>query len=121
MTIIEMINKLDSMLQNSCSQINKIDFLSRLDSMAKRLVIDTHEGGENVTFTGYNADTPLDTELLIPNEAVYLRWMEAQIHYHNAEYDAYNNAIELFNTEWEAYRNEYNRNHMPKGHKMRFF
>ena len=123
MTIIEAITGLDAHKRNAYSQEDKVKWLSRLDSMAKRLVIDTHEGRENVTFTGYGDDTDLHTVLLIPApfDEVYLRWMEAQIDYANGEYDRYNNAIEMFNTAWEAYRNDYNRNHMPQGTKFKFF
>lgn len=123
MTIIEAITGLDAHKRNAYSQEDKVKWLSRLDSMAKRLVIDTHEGGEETVFDGYGDDTDLHTVLLIPApfDEVYLRWMEAQIDYANGEYDRYNNAIEMFNTAWEAYRNDYNRNHMPLGTKFKFF
>ena len=123
MTIIEAIHTIDSLKHNTYSQNDKIRWLSKLDSMAKRLVIDTHEGGESVTFTGYNADTDLDTEMLIPEpfDEAYLRWLEAQIDYANGEYNKYNNSIDMFNTAWNAYKNYYNRNHMPLGCKMNYF
>jgi hypothetical protein len=123
MTIIEAITQIDSLKHNTYSQENKVQWLSRLDSMVKRLVIDTHEGGEDVTFTGYNDDTDLHTELLIPVpfDEIYMRWLEAQIDYTNGEYDKYNNAITMFNTSWNEYQNYYNRNHMPKGSRIRFF
>lgn len=123
MTIIEAITSLDAHKRNTYSQEDKVKWLSRLDSMAKRLVIDTHEGGEETAFDGYGDETDLHTVLLIPApfDEVYLRWMEAQIDYANGEYDRYNNAIEMFNTAWEAYRNDYNRTHMPKGAKFKFF
>lgn len=123
MTIIEAIANIDSLKRNTYSQEDKLKWLSRLDSMAKRLVIDVHEGAENVTFSGYDDSTDLHTELLIPApfDEAYLRWMEAQIDYANGEYDKYNNSITMFNTSWEAYQNWYNRTHMPTGAKLRFF
>ena len=123
MKIIEAINQIDSLNKNSYSQTDKLQWLSRLDSMVKRLVIDTHEGGDDVIFTGYDDSTDLHTELLIqaPFDEAYLRWLDAQIYYANAEYGKYNNAIELFNTTWDAYKNYYNRTHMPKGRGMKFF
>lgn len=123
MKIIEAIDKIDDLKHNTYSQDDKVGWLSRLDSMVKRLVIDTHEGGEGVNFTGYTADTDPDTELLIPEpfDEAYLRWMEAQIDYHNGEYAKYNNSIEMFNTAWQGFQNYYNRNHMPKGQRMQFF
>lgn len=122
MTIIEAIHKIDDLKHNTYSRADKVVWLSRMDSMVKRLLIDTHDGGE-VAFTGYNADTDPETVLLIPEpfDEVYLRWMEAQIDYHNGEYAKYNNSIDMFNTAWAAYQNYYNRTHMPKGRKMKFF
>ena len=123
MTIIEAIGKIDDLKHNIYSQADKIGWLSRLDSMAKRLVIDTHDGGGDVCFSGYNVDTDLNTEMLIPEpfDEAYLRWMEAQIDYHNGEYEKYNNSIDTFNVSWTAYQNYYNRTHMPKGKRMKFF
>lgn len=123
MTIIEAITQIDSLKHNTYSQENKVQWLSRLDSMVKRLIIDTHEGGDDVVFTGYGDDTDLHTEMLIPSpfDETYLRWLEAQIDYTNGEYGKYNNAILMFNTSWKEYQNYYNRTHMPKGKNMKFF
>ena len=122
MKIIEAINGIDSLKHNTYSESDKVAWLSRLDAMVKKHIIDTHEGDE-VTFTGYDDITDLQTELLVPApyDEVYLRWMEAQIDYHNGEYDRYNNAMDMFHTAYEGYQNYYNRTHMPKGKKYKFF
>ena len=122
MKIIEAINRIDSLKHNTYTESDKVEWLSRLDTMVKKHIIDTHEGDE-VTFTGYDDSTDLQTELLVPApyDEVYLRWMEAQIDYHNGEYDKYNNAMEMFNTAYEGYQNYFNRTHMPKGKKFKFF
>ena len=122
MKINDAINRLDSLKFNTYSQEDKVDWLSRLDNMVKKQIIDTHEGAEGVAFAGYTADTPLDTVLLVPApyDEVYLRWMEAQIDYHNGEYDKYNNAIIMFNTAFEAYQSHYNSIHKPVSHGRRF-
>ena len=115
MTIMEAISHTDGLKQNSYSNTHKVEWLNKVDGMVKRLIIDTHEGGEAVTFTGYNDDTPMDTELLVPApfDALYQRWLEAQIDLANAEYDKYNASISLFNTEYQAFENDYNRKHKP--------
>lgn len=122
MKIIEAITRLDSLKQNTYTQADKVEWLSRLDWMVKRVILDTHEG-EEIPFTGYDDTTDQKTELLIPApyDAVYLRWMEAQIDYHNGEYDKYNNAIDTFDKEFNDYKNYYNRTHMPKGKSIKFF
>ena len=123
MKIIEAINRIDSLKHNTYSNNEKLAWLSRMDSMVKRLIIDTHEGGEGITFTGYDDRTDLNTELLVPApfDEMYLRWLEAQIDYTNGEYDKYNNAILMYQAAYDGYANYYNRNHMPKGQKMKFF
>ena len=123
MKIIEAINSLDALKFNTYSQDDKVQWLSRLDSMVKRQIIDTHEGAEAVSFSGYTADTPTDTVLLVPApyDEVYLRWMEAQIDYHNGEYDKYNNAMAMFQTAYDGYANYYRRTHMPKNTAIKYF
>lgn len=122
MTIIEAINRLDVLKANTYTQPEKIAWLSRLDSMVKKQIIDTHEGSEAVIFGGYTEDTPHNTVLLVPApyDEVYLRWLEAQIDYYNHEYDSYNNAIIMFNTAFEAYAAYYNQHHMPVSRGKRF-
>ena len=123
MKIIDAITRLDALKNNTYTQNDKLEWLSRLDARVKAEIIDTHEGSEDVVFNGYNAETSLHTDLLVPApfDEVYLRWMEAQIDYHNGENERYNNAIDMFNTAYEGFRNYYNRTHMPKGKKFKFF
>ena len=123
MKIVEAISRIDGLKHNTYTQGEKIAWLSRLDSMVKRLIIDTHEGGEDVVFTGYNENTDVYTELLVPEpfDEMYLRWLEARIDYANGEYDKYNNAILMYQTAYDGYANYYGRNHMPKGKKIKFF
>ena len=122
MTIIEAINSIDALKHNTYTLRDKLSWLSRLDAMVKKFIIDTHEGDE-VTFNGYDDSTNTNTELLIPApfDEAYLRWMEAQIDYYNGEFDKYNNSIDMFNTAYNGYMNHYNRTHMPKGKSMKFF
>ena len=74
-------------------------------------------------FTGYDENTDLQTELLVPTpyDDLYLRWMEAMIDFHNGEYGKYNNAVDMFTTSYEAFQNYYNRTHMPIGKNMKYF
>ena len=123
MKIIEAINRIDDLKHNTYSQADKLRWLSTLDNMVKSHVIDTHEGAEEVSFTGYDESTDIQTELLMPApyDEAYLRWMEAQIDYHNGEYSKYNNAVEAFNAVYDGYKAYYNRTHMPKGKKFKYF
>ena len=115
MTLMGVINHVDAVKPNGYSQVEKIRWLSTLDGVVKTEIIDTHEGGEGVTFKGYDETTALTTELLIPHpyDEVYIRWLEAQIDYANGEYGKYNNSITMYNTALSAYEKHYNRTHMP--------
>ena len=123
MTIIEAINGIDSLKHNTYTQSDKVKWLSRLDAMVKRLIIDTHENADDFDFKGYDEDTDMDTELLVPApfDEVYLRWLEAQIDYANGEYNKYNNAISMYQTAYDGFANYYNRTHMPLGSKLKYF
>ena len=123
MKIIEAINRFDALIHNTYTQVDKVRWLSTLDSMVKKHIIDTHEGSGLVTFSGYDDNTDVQTELLIPApyDEAYLRWMEAQVCYHNGEYEKYNNAIEMFTTAYTGYQKYYNRMHMPVAKKFKYF
>ncbi|MBQ2917866.1 MAG: hypothetical protein IJE61_01360 [Bacteroidales bacterium] len=122
MTIIEAINRIDSLKHNTYSQTDKVAWLSEVEWDVAKNVIETHEGADS-TFTGYDDSTDLQTELLIPApyDKAYLLWMEAQIDYYNGEYDKYNNAMDMFYEALDSFKNYYNRTHMPKGKKFKFF
>ena len=123
MTIIEAVNRIDTVKPNNYSQHDKVAWLSKIDGIIKAEIIDTHEGGENIIFNGYDADTDIQTNLLVsaPHDDLYVRWLEAQIDYANGEYSKYNNSMAMFNTEYSTYERHYNRLHMPKGEKLKYF
>ena len=122
MTIAEAISKVDTLIPNTYTPEDKIGWLSALDARVKVQIIDTHQQSTPVYFYGYNGVMDLETELLVqePYDEMYLRWLEAQIHYHNSEDDRYNNAIILFNNAYEGYKKQYTRNHMPLSQGNRF-
>lgn len=123
MTIIEAINRLDKIKPNGYGQEDKIEWLSEIDGMVKQTVTDTHEGGEDISFTGYDATTPLDTVLLIPSpyDSAYLDWLSAKIDFADGEYARYNNSMTRFNDTFLAFSRFYNRKYMPKGAKFKYF
>lgn len=123
MTINEAITRLDSLKPNGYSIPEKIGWLSIVDGMIKNNIIDTHEGGEGVTFSEYNDETPLDTELLVkaPYDELYISFLSSKVDYYNGEYAKYNNNIVRYNDTLVAYSNFYTRTHMPKGKKFKYF
>jgi hypothetical protein len=124
MTIAEAISKVDALKPNTYSVEDKVAWLSTLDARVKKQVINAHEYHDTVFFYGYDSMTDMETELLVPApyDEMYLRWLEAQIDYHNSEDDRYNNAIMLFNNAYDGYKKFYTRTHMPlrKGDRFVF-
>lgn len=122
MTIIEAITHVDTVKPNSYGQTEKIKWLSALDGVIKNEIIDTHEGGEAITFTGYSEDVDLTTKLLVPApyDEVYIRYLEMQIDYANNEYGKYNNSMVMYNTAYNAFQAYYNRNNAPRSYGRRF-
>lgn len=123
MTIIEAINRIDVLKPNTYTQVEKILWLSNLDGIIKTNIIDTHDGGEGVVFDGYNENTSLATEMLVkaPHDNIYLKWLETWIDYTNGEYAKYNNSAQAYNDSYTAFERYYNRTHIPKGNKIKYF
>ena len=123
MKISEAISRIDTLKFNTYTQSEKVAWLSIIDGMIKREIIDTHEGGEGLVFNGYDENTSLDTELLAPApyDDLYIKWLEAQIDYTNGEYGKYNNSKMAYNTAYTAFESWYNRQHMPLGKKLKCF
>jgi hypothetical protein len=123
MTIMDAIGRIDELKPNSFSQSEKIKWLSFLDGVIKSEIIDTHEGGDDVNFIGYTEDVDSTTVLLVPApyDDIYLKWLEAQMDYYNGEYGKYNNSLVAYNDAYAMYQKHYNRTHMPKGTKFKFF
>lgn len=124
MTIFDALRLTAEQKPNGQTEEMLIRWLSKLDGMVKRLVIDTHEGWEDVAFTGYDQDTDRETVLLIPEpwDDAYLHWLAAQIDLANLEYDGYNANIAMYNAVYEAFENDYHRNHRHRdtGNRFRF-
>lgn len=116
MKIIEAVNQTDSLKPNTFSTKQKILWLSQIDALVKRQVIDAHEGAESVHFSGYDETTDTQTVLIMqsPFDMSYLYWLEAQIHYANEDMDMYNAAMSMFNATYDAFKADYKRNHAAK-------
>ena len=123
MKISEAIAQIDILKPNSYTDSEKVGWLSTLDGVIKKEIIDTHVGGRDIVFNGYDDTTDRNTELLVPAPYtdVYLRYLEAQIDYSNGEYAKYNNTVSAYNSAYSAFERFYNRTHLPLGNKFTFF
>lgn len=126
MKVAEAIHKIDALKPNSYTLEDKVAWLSTLDGMVSRQIITTHElleDEEALDFEGYTTDDSLDVEMLIyaPYEDAYIYWLESKIDYQNGEIEKYNNSALRFNDMYTEFSNDYNRHHMPKGEKIKYF
>lgn len=123
MTIQEAISRIDSMYPNTYKNDIKIKYLSQLDGIVKRNVIDTHEDGERVVFEGYDDKTPLDTELLVPApyDDIYIFWLQMWVDYWDGEIDRYNSAAAMYSSAYDEFSRKYHSCHLPKKVNMKYF
>ncbi len=61
-----------------------------------------------------------ETVLAAGEDALYYRWLEAQIDYSNQEYLKYNNAMSLFTALWQEYANSLRRKASAVGRRNFF-
>ena len=116
MTIMEAIQQVDALKPNAYSTRQKILWLSQLESMVQRLVIDVCSGEGTGGFSGFSGETDTATVLIMeePFDMAYLYWLEAQIHYTNEEPDLYNGAMGMFQSVFNAYKYHYRRTNTGK-------
>ena len=116
MTIIQAIQQVDALKPNTYSTRQKILWLSQLESMVKRLVIDAHAGGEAVEFSGFAEDADPGAVLFMtePFDMAYLYWLEAQIHYANEDLNLYNSAMGMFHSVFGTFKAHYKQTHTGK-------
>ena len=121
MTIQGAIELVDRMKPNQYEAAEKVRWLSELDELIYHTILTEHET-EVPEFTGYSETVDVSTVLLVtkPYEEIYRWWLEMKIDDANAEVAKYNNSAAKYNTYLTAYRNWYNRNHMPKQHVTHF-
>lgn len=125
MTIIEAINRTEAVKANQYTQEEKIRWLSILDGIVFKEVIETHENTEGYAYSGYNDSTSLSTQLLIAEpyaQQIYPAWLAAQIDLCNDEIQRYNNNMDIFQAAYISYTAWYNRTYMPitKAHSTTF-
>lgn len=117
MTINEIIAHVNMLTPNMIEDSTKVKWLGDLDLILYRDVFLSHHGTDEVAFSGYDANTDLDTELLIPApySDIYRWYIEMMICDINGEITKYNNAANKYNTALVAVMDYYNRSYKPKG------
>lgn len=117
MKVGEAIALVDRQKPNKFSAEEKYRWLSEIDGLIVRELIDTHEGSPlSGAFTGYQIPDDEKTELLapFPYDKLYRWYLESKIDLGNMEIGKYNNSNSLFNSAYLTFSDHYNRTHMPR-------
>lgn len=111
MTVNEAIAAADEMRPNTFDDDRKTRWLSRLEG---KLAIEVHQTEDEVPVYEYSRDG--NKELLVsePHCEIYPLFLVAMIDFYNQDIEAYENAMALFNSEFDIYAKWYIRTHMPK-------
>ena len=115
MTVNEAIEMTDRLKPNQFEHEQKVDWLSKLDGMIFREVIQTHKDAPIFHFDGYENADP-DTELIVPYpycDDVYNYFLQSQIDKENGEIVKYNQSVTMYNNAYQRFWNYWNREHLP--------
>lgn len=115
MTAWDAIRWIDDKQHNVYSVEDKLRWLSQVEAMACRLK-------ERCGIPSKSREVEPQTELSVPEpyDGLYLRYLEAQIHYTGQEYAKYNNAMAMFSSLWQEYANAVRRGNAPRGQRNFF-
>lgn len=133
MILIQAVNEADNLKPNMYELPEKIKWLSRLDRRVFEEILLTHELSEEEKAPFLNEDGEMtapvyteddqDRELIVgePYDEMYVHWLSAQIDWNNREYAGFNATNAVFEATWSAFRNAFNRTHMPKGGRKIYY
>lgn len=106
-TINKVMEMVDGMTPNTVDAESKFQWISSLDGMISRVIMEQEEP------VSYVYPDDMDKPLLVdsPYDGIYGLYMKAMIHFHHMEYDDYNNAMLMFNDLLEQFKAAYIREH----------
>lgn len=125
MTIKECIDTVDNVKPNQYSDVDKVKWLSFLEGIIIRDVLRNYEGYDekHEVFTGYSEDE-MTSELIVgfPYEQLYVSFLKMKIDEENGETARYNNSATMFNSYFDEFKKQYNKDHMPlQKNRLRIF
>ena len=118
MTVSEAIALVDRLKPNKFTAEDKVKWLSEIDGLIVRELVDTHEdsplAGEFAGYTSLEASGDVQLIATYPYDILYRWYLESQIDLGNMEISKYNNSKTLFNSAYLTFTDHYNRTHMPR-------
>lgn len=89
-----------------------IRWISDLDGKVYEDIMAGFEGCPEKPELPYSPTNQLASLLIpFPHEDVYVKWLMAQIDFHNADFDRYNNSMLMFDEAYQSFADAYARNH----------
>ena len=120
MTIQEAIATVQDLKPNQFKQQHFLKWLSEVDGIIQKEVINTHEKEQD--FEGYEGHTDMSTQLLAPDpySVLYIDYMCAMIDFYCGEFTRYNNSMVKYNNSYQTFVDYWNRENMStKRHYVR--
>ena len=116
MKIREVLTQVDDLYANAFSEEDKLKWLQDIENKIYKELVLTHH--EPVEMTDFDDD---DNELIAPSpyDNLYINYIIANINKYNNETVRYNNAMIIFNQQYQEFANWYNRTKMPLSSKER--
>lgn len=92
-----------------------IRWLSELDGRVWEDLMSHYLPQEEKPSLPYSSGDAL-TQMLIPfpHDDIYIKWLTAQIDYHNADFDRYNNAMMMWQEAYQGFLDSYTRSHSAR-------
>ena len=121
MTVMDIIDRVDSLEPNDYCPEQKLHWLSTLDGKVFHEVIQTHHDANIHHLPKYVNG---NEEPIIPapyGEDIYYYYLQAMIAAENSETQRYNKRMTMFNAAYTDWTNHYNKTHMPKSCGRQFY
>ena len=123
MKLQEVLTQIDHVKPNQYDDATLVRWVSGLDGLLYNEIISWHdpqaEKQWDPSVLPYRAAGGMTEELLVPApyDDIYVKYLCAQVDYHNAEFERYNNSMVMYNMALSAYADWVNRNRKPKQEK----
>ena len=121
MTINEAIELLDKLKPNAYDRKDKVRWLSELEGQITEEILGPIRGG-SAAFEPLDPETDGETELIAEGTYadIYVKYLCAQVDYHNGDWTRYNNSVTMYQAGWDLYAAYMRRRHKPEaGAKFR--
>lgn len=116
MTIMECLERVDTLRPNAYTKAEKLAWINALEVRLYTEVVLQHEGWDGIALAPYTEDTPDDTLLMFkpPHDEMYLYYLLSMIALFNGELLKYQNDHQLFNEAYKQAAAAYTRQVMPR-------